>query len=123
MLANKERTPDIVSRYTSAEINHQPALWSKIWLKIQEEELELKTFLSNITSDFSIVLTGAGTSAYIGLTVQSVFRKKFNLIAEPISTTHIVSHPQDHLLPDSKVLMVSFARSGNSPESCAAVDI
>lgn len=109
---------------TIKEIKHQPILWKKIWEKIDSEKKEIKAFFDSIKNNCdSIVLTGAGTSAYIGISSQRSFRKEFEIIAEPISTTHIVSHPNDFLIPSQNLLMISFARSGNSPESCAAVNL
>lgn len=109
---------------TTKEIIHQPQLWQKIWRKVFDEREQITAFFNKVTKDCdSIVLTGAGTSAYIGISAQRSFRKKFGIIAEPISTTHIVSHPQDFLIPSKSLLMISFARSGNSPESCAAVNL
>ena len=42
---------------------------------------------------------------------------------EAIDTTKIVSTPKQYLEKDTPTLLVSFARSGNSPESVATVDI
>lgn len=42
---------------------------------------------------------------------------------ESIATTNIVGSPLDYLRPDDLTILVSFARSGNSPESVAAVEI
>ena len=42
---------------------------------------------------------------------------------KPVATTDIVSAPRDFLNPDEPTVLVSFARSGNSPESLAAVEI
>ena len=47
--------------------------------------------------------------------------KKF--IIESIPTTDIVSNPYDYLKEDVPTLLVSFARSGNSPESIAALNL
>ncbi|GLR17585.1 SIS domain-containing protein [Portibacter lacus] len=110
--------------HTNAEIFHQPKLWKKIWKKIYDNKDEIKEFVnSGIEQSDNIVLTGAGTSAYIGIAVQRSFRNKFNKIAEPISTTHIVSHPTDFFLKNQNLFLVSFARSGNSPESSAVVKL
>ncbi len=38
-----------------------------------------------------------------------------------IATTDLVSHPEEYLHQDVPTLLISFARSGNSPESKAAV--
>lgn len=117
-----DKTPS--AENTLKEIAHQPQLWKKIWKKICAEKEEIRSFLDSRKDKLdSIVLTGAGTSAYIGISTQNCFRHKFGICAEPVSTTHIVSHPQDFFIPSKNLLMISFARSGNSPESCAAAKL
>jgi tagatose-6-phosphate ketose/aldose isomerase len=43
--------------------------------------------------------------------------------ARSVPTTELITHPEYFLLKDRPTLLVSFARSGNSPESIAAVDV
>lgn len=110
--------------YTISEIRHQPKLWKKIWNKVYEERAEIREFLdTHLLPADNLILTGAGTSAYIGLSVQGIFRNRYRKVSEPISTTHIVSHPADYLLKSKNLFLVSFARSGNSPESTAVLDL
>ncbi|MBZ4266135.1 tagatose-6-phosphate ketose isomerase, partial [Streptococcus pneumoniae] len=73
-----------------------------------------------------VILTGAGTSAYVGDTLVPYFKevydeRKWNFNA--IATTDIVANPQTYLKKDVATVLVSFARSGNSPESVATVDL
>ncbi|MDX9881390.1 MAG: SIS domain-containing protein [Prolixibacteraceae bacterium] len=68
------------------------------------------------------VLTGAGSSAFIGAAVSGVFVKFNHVSARAIPTTELITHPDFLLLKEKAVLLVSFARSGNSPESLAAID-
>ena len=73
-----------------------------------------------------VILTGAGTSAYVGDTLIPYFKsiydeRKWNFNA--IATTDIVASPLHHLHKDIPTVLVSFARSGNSPESVATVDL
>ena len=50
--------------HTAREIAQQPAVWQKIWESVNEKKDEIQAFLNG--SDFhKIILTGAGTSAYI----------------------------------------------------------
>ncbi len=42
-------------------------------------------------------------------------------IFQSIGSTDIVATPKEYLIPDETTILVSFARSGNSPESLAAV--
>ncbi|MFA9216470.1 MAG: sugar isomerase, partial [Sphingomonadaceae bacterium] len=61
-----------------------------------------------------------GTSAYIGeCLVPALLRQ--GLRAEAVPTTDLVSGPQRFLQAEVPTLLVSFGRSGNSPESIAAV--
>ncbi len=110
--------------HTAMEINQQPRVWEKIWKSVSQQKKDLSNFLDKaLQNTNSIILTGAGTSAFIGLSLQGVFRNHLHKITESISTTHLVSHPTDYLSNDLPVLLVSFARSGDSPESIAAVEL
>ncbi|MCK9399952.1 MAG: SIS domain-containing protein [Bacteroidales bacterium] len=107
---------------TAREIEGQPVLWKKTWQKIANESGDISSFLGETLPQVQrIILTGAGTSAFIGLSLKGKFQKAFGKITEVIPTTDLVSNPEDFLIRDVPTLMVSFARSGNSPESVAAV--
>lgn len=108
--------------HTAKEIVQQPKLWENIYKSMLLQQQDLQQFL-NVALDKSqrIILIGAGTSAFIGLSLRGIFQRSTGLITEAISTTDLVSHPQDYLLKDVPTLIISFARSGNSPESEAAV--
>ena len=106
--------------HTAREIDQQPAVWQKIWESVNEKKDEIQAFLNG--SDFhKIILTGAGTSAYIGESLVGSFNRAGYTCTSAIPTTNLVSHPYDYFSNDQSVLLVSFARSGNSPESKAAV--
>lgn len=110
--------------HIAREITQQPELWRKVWDEVNREQSDIQSFLNNaLTDSKKIILTGAGTSAFIGFSLRGVFQRSTGIETEVIATTDIVSHPKDYLLPNIPTLMVSFARSGNSPESVAAVDI
>jgi tagatose-6-phosphate ketose/aldose isomerase len=107
--------------HTAREISQQPALWLKIWEEAAARRPEIEQFFQATRNVRRIILTGAGTSAFIGLSLRGAFQRGRGTLTEAISTTDLVSHPQDYLLPEVPTLLVSFARSGNSPESAAAV--
>ena len=71
----------------------------------------------------AIVLTGAGTSAFIGDCLAPALSARLHRRVEAIATTDLVSGPHLRLPGGSPTLLVSFARSGNSPESVAALDL
>ena len=118
------------AQITTAEIAQQPELWRDT-LKIYTENLDaIEAFLADARAmgdgRLSVVFTGAGTSDYVGDTVAPYLRHAGDTSLydfKPIATTDIVSAPRDFLNPDEPTLLVSFARSGNSPESLAAVDV
>jgi len=110
--------------HTAREISQQPQLWKKIYDRVLQQQRQIQEFLDKaLSSSGRIILTGAGTSAFIGLSLRGLFQRKTGMITEALSTTDLVSHPQDYLSADVPTLIISFARSGNSPESEAAVVI
>jgi tagatose-6-phosphate ketose/aldose isomerase len=70
-----------------------------------------------------IVLTGAGSSAFIGEAIAPLLNADLPCRVEAVATTDIVAAPALYLERDARTLLVSFARSGNSPESAAAVTL
>jgi tagatose-6-phosphate ketose/aldose isomerase len=114
---------------TTREIEQQPDLWEETLKIYKDEEKEIHAFLDKIYDQFGkvkVIFTGAGTSAYVGNTVMPYLRRHGNRSRydfEAIDTTKIVSTPEDYLKEDTPTILVSFARSGNSPESVATVEI
>lgn len=73
--------------------------------------------------DLEIILTGAGTSAFIGEALVGYWKKYLNKRTKAVHTTELVTFPEDYLHKEKPTLLVSFARSGNSPESVASVEL
>lgn len=118
----KEELHKIRGIDTASEICQQPELWLKIWQLMIDRKEALDSFLTEaLENTQNIILTGAGTSAYIGLSLEGIFRNKTGVTTKSISTTHLVSHPNDYFSKETAILLVSFARSGNSPESNATL--
>lgn len=110
--------------YTAKEISGQPELWMNIFEKVVAEKAEIMSFFDDVLKKTKkIILTGAGTSGYIGYSIEGVFQRRNKITTISIPTTHLVSHPQDYFDPKLPTLLISFARSGNSPESVAAVKL
>ena len=70
-----------------------------------------------------VVLTGAGTSAFIGECLAPYLAARLPCRVEAIATTDLVSAPTLYFEADAPTLLVSFGRSGDSPESVAALDL
>lgn len=110
---------------TSREILHQPAMWLREYDLIYENRKSIETFLTNnnISRESEIILTGAGTSAYIGNSLTFILPIKGYMNCKAVPTTELITHPEAFFSPEKSVVLVSFARSGNSPESLAAVEL
>ena len=125
----KEDLIELGAEITTREIYQQPQVWQTAFENYKVQADEIAVFLNNIGEKhdyIKVILTGAGTSAYVGDTLLPYFRKiyderKWNFNA--IATTDIVANPLAYLHKEVPTLLISFARSGNSPESVAAVDL
>ncbi len=108
---------------TEAEIAGQPDLWLKLLKNFQFIKNELSEYLKKIlnNSDIGIIITGAGTSAFIGDVLLGVFNKSFDNHISIIATTDLITHPELYFNDSKKYLLISFARSGNSPESAQVI--
>ena len=113
------------AKHTVNEICHQPEIWDKQWHALSASRHIWQSFLTPLLADpnLQIVLTGAGSSAFIGKALAPWLREKTGRDVRAYATTDIVSTPLQYLSPNRKTLLVSFARSGNSPESVAAVEL
>lgn len=111
--------------WTAREICQQPALWRQ--LLAQHPSADLSRFLAPLKQkpDLRIILTGAGTSAYIGQVLALELQRHLSpgQRVEAIATTDLVANPTLYLHSQQPVLLVSYGRSGNSPESVAAVEL
>ena len=109
--------------HTPAEIAQQPEVWRETAALIAGRSGELLSFLQDAgawrNGRARMILTGAGSSEFVGTAVAPVLSRQLSISVASIPTTHIVTHPQDFLPPERPILVVSFARSGNSPESVA----
>lgn len=109
---------------TYREIYQQPELWKEVLEIVSSRKDQIKQFLSialnNGESD--IIFTGAGSSFFIGEMVSGIFQKHISNSCKAVSTTELVTHVDEYVNHNRSLLLVSFARSGNSPESIAAVD-
>ena len=121
---DKEFLEKSYSKFTAAEIYQQPATWEKTFKQITEMKDDIERFLKNVTEkeDFDIILTGAGTSEFVGNTLFSYLNKSLNYKVKSYATTDITATPENYISKEKPTLLISFGRSGNSPESIGAID-
>lgn len=110
---------------TAKEICQQPGLWLETYNIIKNNRERIGSFLKRAGGEKikRVILAGAGSSAFIGRTAVNYLNKKLGGAAEAIETTDIVSNPGDYLYKDIPTILVSLARSGNSPESVGTVNL
>lgn len=110
---------------TALEIDQQPKLWKEIPQIFNEKKDEIDIFLEEefVDKDVDVIFTGGGTSDYVGQVVAPYLSRhaKGNFYAIP--STDLVSNPYMYLKKERPTILVNFARSGNSPESVASVDL
>jgi tagatose-6-phosphate ketose/aldose isomerase len=108
--------------WTAREIAQQPAVWPDIERGMGDAPGALRAYLAPLLSrrELRIVMTGAGTSSFVGECLVPALNRAGRK-AQTVATTDLVGSPDSWLDPAVPTLLVSFARSGNSPESVAAL--
>lgn len=110
--------------YTYSEIMQQPLMWQREFDRIKADRKQIETFVSRyIDGGYEVIFTGAGTSAYIGDVLEVAVADTIFRGARSVATTDLITHPTAYFSPEKKVLLISFARSGSSPESMGAVTL
>ncbi|WP_342113503.1 SIS domain-containing protein [Pseudoduganella sp. OTU4001] len=111
--------------HTAREIAQQPTVWRQLpqcWNDVPAaSRLRIKGILANPQA--SVILTGAGTSAFAGELAADTLNAAWPAQVRAVATTTLLSHPALFVDAQAPLLVVSFARSGNSPESQAIVDL
>jgi len=107
-------SPSNNNSYTRQEISAQPRLWPGTVRTIVNEVERLG--LAGRLGSARVVLTGAGTSAYAAEAIAAAWPR-----ARAVPTTDLLVDGQ-RLLAETD-LLISLARSGDSPESAAVVQV
>lgn len=110
---------------TAIEISHQPDAWRNTLRGLQPQQEAIRDFIQRFFAypNGRIVLTGAGTSAFAGRALAPYLSSQLKRRIEAVATTDIVTAPLEYFAENCPTLVISFARSGNSPESVAAIDL
>jgi tagatose-6-phosphate ketose/aldose isomerase len=111
--------------WTAREIEQQPQSLQRTHTMVAGLHAELQKFLAPVAENplARVILTGAGTSAYIGACIAPVLDAQLAARVDAVATTDLVSSPYLYLHANQPTLLVSFGRSGNSPESLQAVTL
>lgn len=109
---------------TYKEIFQQPEMWKRTYDIIGNNKKEISSFLTKYyNDDVTVVFTGAGTSSFVG-DIALYIMQRYNISnCRSVATTDITTNAEDIFDRKRKYILVSLARSGNSPESVAAIDL
>ncbi|MDS1032589.1 SIS domain-containing protein [Porphyromonadaceae sp. NP-X] len=110
---------------TYKEIHQQPNMWIKEYQLILQNKQKIYSFVSKrlLSKDTEIIFTGAGTSAFIGNVLSMILPQKNFFNFKVIPSSDLITHPHIFFQKEKEIVLVSFARSGNSPESMGVVNI
>ena len=113
------------AEHTTREIAQQPALWRQLADSLDLAQARIDAFLLPWLArpGVRVIFTGAGSSGFIAEMAADAANAAWPAKARAIHTTSLLTPPQLYLQRERPTLLVSFGRSGSSPESVAAVDL
>jgi tagatose-6-phosphate ketose/aldose isomerase len=106
--------------HTLREIRQQPATLLDTCERTLARANNLRRCLEGVQS---IVLTGSGSSEYAGACVTVPLEQGLGIVTQSIASGSLLTHGASALPPLRPALLVSLARSGDSPESVAAIKL
>ncbi len=105
--------------HTIRELGQQPVTWVETAARLRGLAPLLAECLAGAEA---VVFTGSGSSVYAGECVAPCLQEALGVPVSAVPAGLILTHPETCLPPNGTFLVVSLARSGNSPESRAVVD-
>jgi D-galactosamine 6-phosphate deaminase/isomerase len=123
-----DATPDEQERvgtlHTLREIGQQPSTWLETTARVADQAEAIASEVRTVAGAprGSIVLTGSGSSLYAGECLAPGLQAALRLPVHAVSAGELLIHPTAFVPVSGPCLLVSFGRSGNSPESCGAID-
>jgi D-galactosamine 6-phosphate deaminase/isomerase len=111
--------------HTLREICQQPVTWLETAARMARSRALVDATLEAAGAHDgrgALVLTGSGSSLYAGECLAVPLQQALKIPVNAVAAGQLLTHPEGSLPPDGPYAVVSFARSGNSPESRAVVD-
>ena len=104
--------------HTLREICQQPSTWTQTCELMCSQAGSLQASLAGISG---LTLTGSGSSEYAGDCVRLALQNELGVVTQAIGGGVLLAQGSRALPPARPGLMVSLARSGDSPESVGAL--
>src|SRR5262245_11420729 len=111
--------------HTLREICQQPVTWIETASRLTRSRPLLDATLDAAgarNGKGPLILTGSGSSLYAGECLAVPLQESLLIPVSAVAAGQLLTHPRGSLPPEGPYAVVSFARSGNSPESRAVVD-
>jgi len=99
---------------TPREILQQPWVWRESARLVADRLDDLAELLTDVRH---IYLTGAGSSFYVGKCLEGILQERLGRPVSAIPSTDLILAPERRLKASARGLVISFSRSGRSPES------
>ena len=125
LAASADEQERVGSRHTLREIAQQPVTWVETATRVAARAGDVAGALAALNADAavgSLVLTGSGSSLYAGECLAPALQATLRVPVRAVSAGELLMQPGAFLPARGPCLLGSFGRSGNSPESCGAVD-
>jgi tagatose-6-phosphate ketose/aldose isomerase len=106
--------------HTFREIAQQPSTWIRTAELMQSHCAELRDVMDGISC---LTLSGSGSSEYAGDCARAALRKSLGINVEAVAAGALLTAGTFALPVGKPSLMVSLARSGDSPESVGALAV
>ena len=112
--------------HTALEIHHQPETWIETARRVEVDQPVLARQLADAgvtpAGSGALVLTGSGSSLFVGECLAVPIERALQVPVSAVASGGLLTDLDGYLPAGRSGVLASFARSGNSPESSAAVD-
>src|SRR5882724_9813370 len=114
--------------HSPREILQQPDTWRRTYEKLVRLAPEVELFLRragvrNASNERpTVFLVGAGTSDYVGKTLDALLRYKWQCEVCVVPSTDLLTNADDLVVPGKSYVWISFSRSGDSSEGVALLE-
>jgi len=106
--------------HTLRELCQQPATWLRTAETMQEHAAQLIRLTAGLSC---LTLSGSGSSEYAGDCVRLALHKNLGINVQAVASGALLTQGTNALQVGRPSLMVSLARSGDSPESVGALSL
>jgi tagatose-6-phosphate ketose/aldose isomerase len=107
------------AEHTAAEIAQQPETWAGTLALCRQAQL--RAFVAG-QAGFPVLLAGAGTSDFIGRSVERLLERRWHTTVRAVASTELLTGMDDWLRTEEGAFCISFSRSGDSSEGVAVIE-